>query len=233
MAPTELVQSLLVLSDVLVSEQTLGMALARIVESATESIPGCDAASVALSIEGRPGTAAISARIALEVDLAQYDTDEGPCLEALRSARTVRLDIVESHEVFPHFASEAHRAGVRSFLSVPAVWRELVVGTLNVYSRSEDGFDETAETIAGVLASQIAIAISRSPEYSAARDVAEQAQRDADDHADIALATGLLMGNEDCTIEQAEGLLRQAAVDDAQTLVEIAHRIIDQARRGR
>jgi hypothetical protein len=41
------------------------------------------------------------------------------------------------------------------------------------------------------------------------------------------------MGNEDRTIEQAEGLLRQAAVDDAQTLVEIAHRIIDQAQRGR
>jgi GAF domain-containing protein len=227
---TALVQTLLALSETLATERTLGFALAEIIEMTTTSIPGCDAASVALSIEGRPATAAINARVALEADLAQYDTDEGACLEALRTAHTLRLDLVESTDAFPHFASEANRLGIKSFLSVPAHWGDLVVGTLNIYSRRTDGFDETGEAIARVLASRVAVAISRSPEYRAARDAVEQAQRDADDHADIALATGLLMGNEDCTIQQAEALLQNAATRRDQPILETAQSIIRAAR---
>ena len=85
-------------------------------------------------------------------------------------------------------------------------------------------------SIASVLAAQVAIAISRSPEYVAARAVLEEAQRNADDSADINLATGLLMVNEACTAEQANGLLQQAALHDEQTILEIAHRIIQQHR---
>jgi AmiR/NasT family two-component response regulator len=94
-------------------------------------------------------------------------------------------------------------------------------------------FDDTARSIAAVLAAQVAIVISRSPEFAAARNVAEQAQRDADDEAQVHLATGLLMVNEECTAEQAEGLLRQAADEDEQTILQIAQRILDQHRGTR
>lgn len=49
-----------------------------------------------------------------------------------------------------------------------------------------------------------------SSEYAAARSVVDDAQRSAEDDADVNLATPLLMINEACTVEQAEGLLRQA-----------------------
>jgi len=94
-------------------------------------------------------------------------------------------------------------------------------------------FDETAETIAVVLAAQVAIAVSRSPEFGAARDVVEHAQRDLDDDAQIGIATGLLMVNEACTTEQAERLLHSAATQDQKTIVEIATRIIDQHHHSR
>jgi GAF domain-containing protein len=232
-ANTEIVESLLALSDTLISERTLGLTLARIVDTATRSIPGCDAASVGLSLAGRPATATTSGRVALEVDLAQYDTDEGPCLEALRTSQTIRIHIVDAHESFPHFAPLAEQLGIRSILSVPARWGDVVVGTLNLYSRHDNSFDETATTMAQVLATQIAVAISRSPEYNAARNVIEVAQREADDQADIALATGLLMGNEDCTVEQAERLLQSAAVQNHNTILEIAQQIIRNARESR
>jgi AmiR/NasT family two-component response regulator len=41
------------------------------------------------------------------------------------------------------------------------------------------------------------------------------------------------MGTQGCTEEQAEGLLRQAAAHEEQTIVEIAHRIIDQHNNSR
>jgi GAF domain-containing protein len=55
-----------------------------------------------------------------------------------------------------------------------------MVGTLNLYSRTGP-FDQTALSIASALAGQVAIAISRSPDFAAARSVVEEAQRNADD----------------------------------------------------
>jgi GAF domain-containing protein len=224
-----IVQTLKNLAEVLQTQRTLGAALAGIAEAATVSVPGCDAASIAISIAGRPSTAAITARVALELDLVQYDLEEGPCLRCFRTVSALRIDLIDSDAQFPHFAAAARQHGIRAVLSVPATWGTDVVGTLNIYSRTRP-FDETAESIAYVLAAQVAIAISRSPEFVAARAVVEEAQRNADDDANINLATGLLMVNEACTAEQAQGLLRHAAIHDEQTVVQIAHRIIEQHR---
>ena len=232
MSSDDLVNVLQELAEVLQTQRTLGAALAGIAEAATVSVPGCHTASIAISIAGRPATAAVTARVALELDLVQYDTDDGPCLRSFHSMSTTRLDLVNQGDAFPDFSEAARRKGFRGVLSVPATWGDEVVATLNLYSRSGP-FDESAESIASVLAAQVAIAVSRSPEFAAARGVVEQAQRDADDHADINMATGLLMVNESCTAEQAEGLLCQAANRDERTILEIAQRIIQQHHTSR
>jgi GAF domain-containing protein len=232
MSAPDLEEALQSLAAVLQGQRTLGGALAGIVEAATVSVPGCDAATVAISISGRPATAATSARVALELDMVQYDTDDGPCLRSFYTMESIRISLAEQRDEFPHLAAGAARHGIRAVLSVPAVWDPEVVGTLNLYSRSSS-FDDSAKSIAAVLAAQVAIAISRSPEFVAARSVAEAAQREADDQAQVDLATGLLMVNEACTAEQAAGLLRQAALDDERTVLEIAQRIIEQHRTTR
>src|SRR3954462_2242012 len=95
------------LAEVIQNEESLGAALASIAEAATVSVPGCDAASIAISLEGRPVTAAITARIALQLDVTQYDLHDGPCLSSFRSMDTLRLDITEPGEAFPHFTRAA------------------------------------------------------------------------------------------------------------------------------
>jgi hypothetical protein len=227
----DLLSTLSHLAQVLQTQRTLGAALANIAEVATESVPRCDAASIALSIDGRPTTAAATARVALELDVVQYDLHDGPCLRAFRTMDSLRLDMVEMDEALPHFARAARKRGITGVLSTPALWGDQIVATLNLYSRSGP-FDETAAAVASVLAAQVTIAVSRSPEFAAARSVVEQAQRDADDEADINLATGMLMANQTCTDEQAAGLLREAADDDLQTIVQIAQRIIEQHRNS-
>ena len=174
----------------------------------------------------------MTATVALELDLVQYDADDGPCLTSFRTASAVRLDVYEPGQQFPHVAVAARRAGIRAVLSVPAVWGDETIGTLNLYSR-RGPFDRSAETIAAVLAAQVAIAVSRSAEFQAARAVVDEAQRDADKHSQIAFATGLLIGSQDCTTEQAEGLLQRAAAEDEQTVLHIAQRIIEQHESAR
>ncbi|MFL6205763.1 MAG: GAF domain-containing protein [Acidimicrobiales bacterium] len=232
MSARDLESALQRLADVLQSQRTLGAALANIAEAAVVSMPGCDAASIALSIEGRPATAAATARIALELDMVQYDIHDGPCLTTFRTMESLRLDVVEPGDAFPHFARAANERGVRGVLSVPATWGDDLVATLNLYSY-RGPFDESAVSIAAVLAAQVAIAVSRSPEFAAARATVEHAQRDAEDQAEVDMATGLLMGIQGCTAEQAEGLLRQAAADEEQTILQIAQRIIEQHNSSR
>jgi GAF domain-containing protein len=228
----DLVNSLQQLSEVLHTRRALGVALANIAEAATVSVPGCDAGTIALSIGGRPATAAMTGIVALELDLVQYDTGDGPCLTSFRTASSLRLDLYEQGEMFPHIAIAAQRVGIRAVLSIPAIWGGETIATLNLYSRTGP-FDESAETVAAVLATQVAIAVSRSPEFAAARAVVEEAQRNADDRSQISFATGLLIGSQDCTREQAEGLLRQAAADDEQTILQIARRIIEEHATAR
>jgi hypothetical protein len=112
----DLVNTLERLAQVLQSERALGVALASIAEAATRSVPGCDAASIAISIGGRPATAAMSGVVALELDLVQYDSGDGPCLTSFRDASALRLDLFEQGEVFPHTAAAAQRLGVRAVL---------------------------------------------------------------------------------------------------------------------
>jgi len=228
----DLVSSLQQLADMLQSQRTLGGALAAIAGAATVSVPGCDAATIAISIGGRPATAATTGIVALELDMVQYDNNDGPCLTSFRTADALRLDLYEHGEAFPHVAIAAERLGIRAVLSVPSTWGSETVATLNLYSRTGP-FEESAETVAKVLAAQVAIAVSRSPEFAAARAVVEEAQRNTDDHAQISTATGLLIGSQDCTREQAEGLLREAAAHDEQNILQIAQRIIEQHRNAR
>src|SRR5215207_8027437 len=108
----DLVISLQQLTEVLQTQYTLGGALAGIAEAATASVPGCDAATIAISIEGRPVTAAGTARVALELDMVQYDADEGPCLTSFRTMSTIRLDVSEEGADFPHFAVAARHRGI-------------------------------------------------------------------------------------------------------------------------
>src|SRR4051794_30021449 len=205
MSPNELTSTLEQLAEVLQNQRTLGAALANIAESATVSVPRCDAASIALAIEGRPVSMVASARVALELDLVQYSLHDGPCLTAFRTMNALRINVIEHGDPFPHFTASARARGITGVLSVPALWGSDIVATLNLYSRSGT-FDETAATVAAVLAAQVTMAVSRSPEFAAARDVVEHAQRNADDQADMNVATGLLMINQACTADQAASL---------------------------
>ena len=118
----DLVDTLQRLADVLQTARTLGGRWPAIAEAATVSVPGCDAATIAISIGGRPATAAMTATVALELDMVQYDNDDGPCLTLFRTASALRIDLYEQGEAFPHIAIAARRVGVRAVLSVPSLW---------------------------------------------------------------------------------------------------------------
>jgi hypothetical protein len=77
------------------TQRTLPAKLETVVALAKETVPNCDAAGVALLIEGEPTSTAVSDRLTVEVDLVRYETGQGPCLAAIDGSTVIRIDMVE------------------------------------------------------------------------------------------------------------------------------------------
>ena len=62
---------------------------------------------------------AASDEVATEMDQAQYDVDDGPCLTAARQERIFRIEDLAAHERWPTLREIGRHHGVASTLSVP------------------------------------------------------------------------------------------------------------------
>jgi GAF domain-containing protein len=162
------------LEDTLKQDRGLIGRLEAVAGLARRTIPNCDGAGLAIIAKGRAWSAAISDDVVLEVDLVQYDTGEGPCLDAMREGRVVRLDVYDSAETYPHFAPGAIAAGIRSVASIPTSWNEQVVGALNLYSERANAFPEQDLFYAEHLAAYAAESIVTSPLYAISVEVVEE-----------------------------------------------------------
>lgn len=119
----------------------LPLALAAVVAGALHDLPGCDSASLTLmTATGRPVTVASSDALAREVDVAQYDAGEGPCLSTTRTASAHLVPQVEQDRRWPGFRQRARAEGVVSALSA-ALHVAGLAASLNLYSL-DHGFRE-------------------------------------------------------------------------------------------
>lgn len=130
------------------ADPTVTENLRRIVRSAEQDVPGCRAASICLLAHGQPRTAAVTNEVAVQVDVAQYRVNEGPCLWAARTSQTVRVNLLGDDHRFTRFAPLAHRVGIQAVLSVPVITDAHIAGTLNLYFPSPSAFELPAETVA-------------------------------------------------------------------------------------
>jgi GAF domain-containing protein len=228
--PLQLQAALAELALAVFTSRTLSQNLERLVGLACRMVPSCASGSIAILVDGQPTTAAVTDHLAFELDLVQYDTGEGPCLTAL-GGQTVRFAVLDQSERFPHFAVGAADRRIRSVLSTPIRHDNDIVGTLNLYSRQPDGFDEQAQRVADVTAAEASTAIVTSRIYEQARQRRDELQVVHDEEVQISQAQGALMAVQLCSAEQATGLLTHAADATGDDLVEVARRILDEVRR--
>jgi GAF domain-containing protein len=225
-ADKQLTTILTLLALTVLKERSLADDLRRLAMLATQHLPSSSGASVALLVDGRPTTIGITDHIALELDLAQYNAEEGPCLTAL-AGRSVRVAYLPEDERFPHFAIGAADQRIKSVLSTPICYDGRTIGTLNVYSRQADGFDDNDQGTAHLIAAEAANAIAKSEVLASTSAVREQLQKQYDERALISQARGVLMAVQECSATQAERLMQSAADSGSEPLVVIATRILD------
>jgi len=162
----------------------------------------------------------------------QYDTGEGPCLDAIRRAQAIRLDVARSTDTYPHFAPGAIDAGIQTVLSVPAEWDTKVVGTLNLYSESKDVFsDDETISIAEKLAAYAAEAIVTSPLYAYSLDLVSDVVEGLGTAEMVGEAIGIVCarvgyGRDEALVDLAESArLRGESLREAAEWVIREHRV--------
>jgi GAF domain-containing protein len=189
----------------LLSQEDVQHTLQKIVDLAVETIDGCDHAGITFLKGKLPSTPASSNDVPPKVDAIQYETGEGPCLDAIRHQEVYQTGDLGQERRWPSFASRAQReTGVTSMLSFRLFVAGDTLGALNLYSKAHDAFDDEDRTVGSVFAAHAAIALS-----SALHD--EQMEEALRSRDIIGQAKGMLMAREGVSADEAFDMLRRAS----------------------
>jgi GAF domain-containing protein len=104
--------------------------------------------SISVQREDVPFTVASSGDKAHVLDERQYELDDGPCLTALRTGHTVKVDNLRADPRWERYLGAIRHSGVRSVLAVPVDAGEGASAALNCYSSQASAFGP--DTVAGV-----------------------------------------------------------------------------------
>jgi GAF domain-containing protein len=187
------------------AEGSVQATLEKIVELAVKTVDGCDHAGVSLVENGGVRTPAASDDVPALVDALQYETGEGPCLDAIRGHEVFQTDDLLSEPRWPNFARRAaEESGVASMLAYRLFIEADTMGALNLYSKQKAAFDDEDRAVGSIFAAHAAVALSAARQ----REQLEQAIATRDL---IGQAKGILMARQEVTAEEAFDMLRRGS----------------------
>jgi GAF domain-containing protein len=221
------------LHGVLSEEEPIEEVLQRLVETALRLISGADAVSITVVAGERPRTAAASDDKVIAIDSDQYAAGQGPCLEAARTRRPVRVGVDTARAKWPEFAAAAERAGVRAYLSAPLVVDDdsgEVVGALNVYGFDSGAFDPFDEALLRLFTTAASASITNSSRYARSRSLAENLERALVSRATIDQAKGVLMAVHGISEDEAFQRLVEQSQNSNTKLNQVARNLLDSVR---
>ena len=163
------------------TEESVQQTLQTMVDLAVSTVPGCEHAGVSI-VSGSAITAsaltpatittpAASDDVGPAVDRIQYETDQGPCLDAIHEEDVFFTPDLRVEQRWPAFSTRAAtETGVRSMLSFRLFVDNDTLGALNLYSRQSDAFGADSRTVGVVFAAHAALALSTAREHDRALD---------------------------------------------------------------
>jgi GAF domain-containing protein len=224
--PEALENAVRTLSRLLLVEESLETTHGRVASLACRTVPACDLASVTMITDGRPVTPVQTDPLAAELDSVQYRSRRGPCLEAYAVGSVIREKIPENPDRWPEFTTVAKTAGVHAVLAVPLVASDRPLGALNLYSRSDGGYDEADEETALLFSEQAAIACANAEVYWQTYALTTHLREALESRDVIGQAKGILMARRDCSPEAAFAALRQVSQQRNIKLRDIAEQVV-------
>jgi hypothetical protein len=209
--------------------------LSRIAEAAVSTIAGCRMASVTLCERSEYRTAASTDPAATTVDQAQYQSLEGPCVDAVDAAMVYAQSFPD--ERWPTLASHPTESGIQSALSCRLAAAssgnaDSGSGSLNSYGVTPDAFNDTAQEIGLILAAHASVAARAVDDRSTLQSLGRDLQQALLSRDVIGQAKGILMERLKITPEDAFDLLRRSSQQLNIKLREVARGLAETGELG-
>lgn len=203
----------------LLSEDGAEATLDRICRLAVETIETCEHAGITLNERNRLRSVAATDDVPRAADAVQDETQEGPCVDAIREQEVFVTGKLLDEERWPNFARRAHAdSGIESVMSFRLYADAETFGALNLYSKKREAFGEDDLHLGSIFSAHAAVAFSAMQQQQHLE--AALVARDT-----IGRAKGILMARSGLTDEEAFDVLRQASQRMNLKLREVAERV--------
>jgi hypothetical protein len=206
--PTGLIRAFLETAQHLYATEDLDETALRLTTSATQTIDGCDFASLSVVERGGLVTRGATDPLADKGDAIQYETGEGPCVHAAQKSTVMYTPNMADDHRWPTFSRRvANELGVGSLLSCRLALDaspDRTLGALNLYSRRMNAYDDDDRTMALLFAAVAGIVLDAGRRQHQLREA--MGSREV-----IGQAMGILMAQSGVTSEQAFDHLRAAS----------------------
>lgn len=214
-------------ADTLVADFDLIDFLVTLCEHAT-LVSAADAVGILLTDHhGRLRFMASSNESGRDLELLQLQSEEGPCLDCVRTKEPViNTDLSQAGALWPQFAPLAIGAGFHSVHAFPMRLRDDVIGALNLFSVHQMLLDPQEARVVQSLADVATIAILQERSISRAEALTEQLQGALNSRIVIEQAKGALARIEGITVDEAFDRLRRRARSQRQRLVDVAAAVL-------
>jgi transcriptional regulator with GAF, ATPase, and Fis domain len=211
---------------VLASHDDMQTTLERIVNLAVEHLDSCEFAGVSF-VEGRRiSSPASSNEVPRILDRIQSETDEGPCIDAIKEHEVFQTGDLAAEARWPQFSRRAfEETGVQSILSLRLFVEHDTMGALNLYATEGDAFDEADVALGSVFAVHAAVAMA-----AARRE--EGLERKAENREAIGRAKGIIMARSGVSDERAFEMLKAASQRLNLKLREVARQVNEGTAAG-
>ena len=193
----------------------------------TEVIEVDGSYSLSISLYGKPVTVGSSDRSAWEADQVEFDTEDGPCVEALRTGAVSGPIDLATEQRWPAWTAVATLLGFSSAAGIPG---EVSPGeriALNLYSPAPQAFDGEALHRATLFAEEVTRTLPAAVRLFEADERATHLEQALASRSTIDQAIGVLMSQNRCTPDVAFGILRRASQNRNIKLRDVAAAIIE------
>lgn len=211
----------------LVAYEDLDGVLGAVCRLAVSLVDGAEEAGVSVLQKRQITTHGATGELPELVDRLQYESGEGPCVEAIREEDPVVVGDLAAETRWPSFREAASGTGVRSMLAFRLWADNRLLGALNLYARQPGALAEGtgAVEVGAVFAGHAAAAIL------AAERSANLGEALAN-RSTISMAVGLLMGRQNVSEQEAFDMLKRASQRTNVKLRHLARQLTERAGGG-
>jgi GAF domain-containing protein len=200
--------ALTALTRYFVGDETMGQTLERVCDAAIRAVPPASFCGISIVVDGKLGTYIFSHPEVPQIDRAQYDTGEGPCVDAYRTGRRVLVRSTSEPGPYPEFRAMARGYGLHSVLSTPMTTNSDLLGAMNLYADQDNAFSDSDIRTADAFATQAAFLLANSKAYWDAHMLSENLSQAMASRAEIEQAKGIIMAHTGVDADEAFAQLR-------------------------